>query len=308
MGQKFCTSCGATLLGDANFCENCGASVEHDVPVSPDVPEAIPVSPPGEPLAAPVPSVGAAPKVPVTIIAGILIVIVIAAAAIFVALPKLAGTTGAITGPATTTQTTVVPVTTTPQTVATTVANMPTQNPFPDALALKQKFPFGSGDLASEATIYRYWINDTYQWHNDKDNRYYVEKPMAGYKFLAIFVDVVNNGNTRVWPPQAENVHLIYDGKEYGLDQDHYLPDKSVNIQDTPIEIKEIQYLSKMAGSEYVEDYGYSHGSQLSYLYPGVSNAIDGYLIYEVPKSLTPDKTFVKIEFNGKDVGVWKLA
>jgi hypothetical protein len=96
--------------------------------------------------------------------------------------------------------------------------------------------------------------------------------------------------------------------EEHTLDQDHYLPDKSANIKDTPIEIKEIQYISKLTGSEYVENYGYSHGSQLSYLYPGVSNAIDGYLIYEVPKSLTPDKTFVKIEFNGQEVGVWKLA
>jgi hypothetical protein len=336
MGQKFCTSCGAALRHDANFCENCGAPVKQDVPAStvsrkvivvsaprepegepteedapasPDIPGVIPASSSSEPEGAPVPAPGAAPKFPAKVNAAIVIVLVIAAAAVFVVLPKLSGSPDVIAGQKSAVQTTAVPVTTSPQALTTTVVSPPPiENPFPDALALKQKFPFGSGDLASEGTVYRYWMNDTYQWHNDKDNRYYVEKPRAGYKFLAIFVDVANKGNNRIWPPTAENVHLIYDGEEYALDQDHYLPDKSINVKATPIEIKEIQYISKLTGIEYVEDYGYSHGTRLSYLYPGESNAIDGYLIYEVPKSLTADKAFVKIEFNAQEVGVWKLA
>jgi hypothetical protein len=60
--------------------------------------------------------------------------------------------------------------------------------------------------------------------------------------------------------------------------------------------------------TEYVEDFGYSHGTKLAYLYPGRSNAIDGYLVYEVPASLTPEKTYVEIVFNGNTVGVWKLG
>jgi hypothetical protein len=316
MGHKFCIFCGAALPEGAHFCAGCGEPVEQDVAgqdaaASPDIMEAIQAPPSVEPegAPAPVPVAVTAPKFPAKVNAGILIVLIIAAAAIFVVLPMLSGSTDVPAGQKSTVQTTAVPVTTIPPAATTpVVSNTPMENTFPNALALKQKFPFGSGDLASEGTVYRYWMNDTYQWHNDKNNRYYVEKPQEGYKFLAIFVDVVNMGNTRVWPPTAENIHLIYDGEEYALDPDHYLPDKSVNIKATPIEIREIQYISKLTGSEYVEDYGYSHGSKLSYLYPGVSNAIDGYVIYEVPKSLTPDKTFVKIEFNAQDVGVWKLA
>jgi len=318
MSQKFCGSCGAGLTDDMNFCENCGAPVEKDAPVSPPSPEVTPASPPEEApaaagTAAPLPDSvsGGASKFPIKIIAGIVIVLVIALAVVFVVLPKMpgsGGSTGSTTGPGVAMQTTTQAVTNIPTTIATTVTRTQTPDPFPGALSLKQKFPFGTGDLASECTIYRYWMNDTYQWHNDKDNLYYVEKPPVGYKFLAIFIDVVNNGNTRVWPPTPNNIHLIYNGKEYSLDESHYLPDKSVNIKATPIEIKEIQYISKLTGSEYVEDYGYSHGTELSYLYPGASNAIDGYIIYEVPASLTPDKTYVKIEFNGQDVGVWRLG
>ena len=38
------------------------------------------------------------------------------------------------------------------------------------------------------------------------------------------------------------------------------------------------------------------------------SNAVDGYIIYEVPQSLTPEKTYVGIPFNTQDQGVWKLG
>lgn len=238
------------------------------------------------------------------VLAVIVIVIVIAAAAFVFVLPKISGSTVQRNTPVPTT----VAVTQTTMIAATTVTPAPTQNPFPNALALRQKFSFGSGNAAGVGTVYRYWMNDTYQWHNDKDNLYYVEKPPAGYKFLVIFVDVTNTGNAPIWPPMADNIHLIYDGKEYALDQDHYLPDKSINFKATPIEIQEIQYVSKLTGSEYVEDYGYSHGTKFGDLYPGESNAIDGYLIYEVPASLTPDTTYVKIDFSGQDIGVWKLG
>jgi hypothetical protein len=43
-------------------------------------------------------------------------------------------------------------------------------------------------------------------------------------------------------------------------------------------------------------------------VYPGEGNAVDGYIIYEVPASLTPDKTYVEIVFNGHETAVWKLA
>ena len=89
----------------------------------------------------------------------------------------------------------------------------------------------------------------------------------------------------------------------------HYLPDKVIRPQgQLCIEVKEVQYFPKYFGTEYVEDFGYSHGSQFAYLYPGKSNAIDGYLVYEVPASLSVEKAYVEIVFNGKTTGVWKLG
>ena len=309
MVQKFCTICGAVLPEGVKFCENCGAAVEQIPPAYAPSPV-----PPAPFMAAP--PQGMIPKgtPPVKIIAGIVIVLVILAVAVYIfVLPKMSGgftpsTPLGGTGVTTTTSMTAVVTASSPVTAAITAAPTPTPDPFPNALKLKDGFPFGSGNISSEANVYRIWMNDSYQWHNDMDNKYYIEKAKSGNKFLFVFLNVYNKGDIRVWPPTAGNVKLHYNGEVYSSDPNHFLPDKASDRKATAIEVKEVEYFSKLFGSEYVEDYGYSHGTQYAYLYPGKSNAIDGYLIFQVPTSLTPDKAYAEIEFNGNEVGVWNLG
>jgi hypothetical protein len=255
-----------------------------------------------------------AKKAPVKMIAGIIILLLIAAAAVFfVVLPKLSGGSSTVsvppvsgTGVPGSPAVTLIPAATVP--IATTTAPTPVPDPFPNALLLRDGFPFSSGSTASEGTVYRVWVNDTYHWHNDKDNNYYTQVPQPGNKFLFVFVSVFNKGDTRVWPPTSGNIRVHYDGAVYSTDPSHVLPAISSDEEARPIEVKEVQYFSKLFGSEYAEDYGFSHGTQTAYLYPGKSNAIDGYLIYQVPASFTLDKGYAEIIFNGQDHAVWKLG
>jgi hypothetical protein len=307
--QKFCTRCGAVLTEGMKFCEHCGSPVTHDDPV--------PFIRPGAPAG---PGSGTLPETASTrsrkgipfLITGAVIIFILAAGAFFFVLPELSGA-GSSPGrlPGTDTPTvTATPITTSllPTTFQGTGTPAQKPDPFPGALALQKWFPFGSGNVASEATVYKYWINETYEWHNDMDNHYYVQKPSTGNKYLFVFIYLVNNGDTRVWFPPAGSVVVFYNGARYYQDQSHYKPDKASNLKATPVEVKEIQYFHKLNGDEYVEDFGFSHGTELAYLYPGASNAVDGYIIYEVPKSLTPEETYVAITFNGQDQGAWKLG
>lgn len=184
----------------------------------------------------------------------------------------------------------------------------PTPDPFPSALSLKDPFPFGNGSTAGVGTIYRVFVNGSYSWHNDKDNRYYFQTAPSGFKYLFLFVNVYDVGDIRVWPPGSSDVRVYYHGNEYFQDPDHFLPDKGLYRYETPIEITEVQYDSQLSGSEYAGDYGYSHGSQLAYLYPGESNAMDGYIIYVVPADAALNETYAVIEFNSNDTGVWRLG
>jgi hypothetical protein len=223
-----------------------------------------------------------------------------------------AGCTGqpAAVTPATTVAGTATPVSTGPGPAA-SISPAPSPAPavqFPGAKAPGEMVPFGSGEVLSEGTVYRSWLNDTYQWHNTMDNNYYTQYPKKGSRYLIVFISMVDRGTTRVWPPSSSAIHLWYDGKVWPLDPDHVLPDETKGINDMTIRIGEIQYYHQLYSSELVTDYGYSHGKKLNFLYPGESNALDGYLIYVVPASLALNQTYVQIVFNGNDTGVWKLS
>jgi len=207
------------------------------------------------------------------------------------------------------TVTTIAPVVPTVITIETTVTPQPTQDPFPNALKLKQTFNFSSGKSASEGTVYRYWMNDTYQLFDPRETRYVTKYPASGNKYLIIFVNVVNRGTARTFPPSSSNIIIQFDGKSYYPDTTHALPKTEKNKDSPPeiIRIGQIEFFHKLYGSEYVEDFGFFHGMEQSFLTPGESNAIDGYIIYEVPASLTPEKTYVEIGFNSQASAVWKL-
>ena len=310
MGQKFCTACGAVLSPGVKFCESCGAAIEPFPPAFPPAGSspapAAPVSP--EPA-------GTTKAIPLPkIIVGIVIVLVLLAGVAYIfVLPKLSGgsippvlpgTTGTPTPLAT-------PVVTesTPAMVA-TIEVPPTliPDPFPDAYKVKELFNFNEGKYASRATLYRYWMNATYQWHNDMDNRYYTEKPKQGFKYLFVFVNIENIGKDGYPYPKSSMIRVHNDGDVYYVDSTHYLPDKATDRKAIPVEIKEVETQSDYFNLERVEDYGYSHATTQDFVYPGQGNAIDGYLIYQVPTSLKPEDTYVEIQFDSNDRAAWKLG
>jgi hypothetical protein len=274
---------------------------------------AAPANPPQGAPPLPLPSQGGR-KIPAAAIIAVIFLLVVAGGVYFLVLPALSGTGASPAGiPVTaTTSATKAPETTAPlaMTEPTTVLPTPTPrpDPFPAAMKLRDRFTFGSGSIVSEATVYNYWMNDTYEWHNDKDNRYYVERPQAGKKFLFVFVQMQNKGDYRVWFPSSGKIAVWNNGVTYTEDTSHYKPDKGADEEATPVEVKEIMYRQKLNGDEYAEDFGFSHGTELAYLYPGPSNAVDGYIVYQVPLALVPDETYVLIPFNAQDSGVWKLA
>ncbi|HII97784.1 MAG TPA: zinc ribbon domain-containing protein, partial [Methanoregula sp.] len=268
MGQQFCTACGAKLNEGMRFCENCGAAVEPVLPVaaaaSPEINQVCGASPGTPP--------GADPgKFPVKIIAGIVIVLIIAAIAVLVALPKLQDSSlPGMTGPQTPAPTPYPTPAPTPVSVETPAEPVPPLEPFPDALALRELFYFNNeSKYASRATVYRAWMNETYQWHNDMDNRYYIQKPKAGNKYLLIFVNIENIGSDGFPYPKSNRIVVHNGGNLYRVDTSHYLPNKAGNRDATAIEIFEIETFSDYFRQEYVEDYGYSHGTTQDFVFPG---------------------------------------
>jgi len=219
--------------------------------------------------------------------------------------------------PAATSSPTVPIITTTvPTTIVTTTPPLPTtaarDTRYPDALPLKAAFTFGKNtSWTSEASITRIWINDTYHWYNPAELQYDTRIAPAGKTYLFVFIAMVNRGRERAPLPPYGNVYVISGNDLISPYSLHPLPKGTKDsIDSTPriARIAEIEYSKKVYSSELVEDYGYSHGQKLAYINPGESNAVEGYIIFEVPASIRPENTFVTISLPDQTKPVWVLG
>jgi hypothetical protein len=181
-----------------------------------------------------------------------------------------------------------------------------TAAPYPDALAMGEYATFGSGDLTGKVTVYRSFTTPEYNWTAPSFNSareqaastgpsgiqygYAMEKSQEGNTFLFVFVRVAATGTKAVYAPSAGQFVVSIDGKAYNYSAVH---SSDVTIDTVP-------------GTEY--DFQIGKGGEVGYVLPGDSNNADGYLIYEIPASFSPDKTFVVSNPDYKTQAVWKLG
>jgi len=177
---------------------------------------------------------------------------------------------------------------------------------FPNALALNEYASFGSGNELGKATVYRYEIKPNYNWTSPSWNSpreqaaaslplelqrgYNMQKPQDGNTFLFIYIRVQSTGDKAVYAPSAKQFIVSSNGKSYNFTS---VPDSDVVI-DT------------VFGTQY--DYQIGRGGTVGYVQPGESNKADGYLIYEIPASFSPDTTYVVSNLDYQTRAVWKLG
>jgi len=178
--------------------------------------------------------------------------------------------------------------------------------PFPNALALNEYAHFGTGNEQGKATVYRYEVKSNYNWTSPSwsspsdqaaasgpsgvEYGYNMAKPGEGNTFLFIFVSVLNTGQHAVYAPSAQQFVVFSDGKTYNYTS---VPSSDVIIDQVP-------------GSQYVDQIG--PGGTVGYILPGESNKADGYLIYEIPSSFSPDTTYVVSNLDYQTQAVWNLG
>ncbi|MDP3564458.1 MAG: DUF4352 domain-containing protein, partial [Methanoregula sp.] len=119
---------------------------------------------------------------------------------------------------------------------------------------------------------------------------YNMEKPQEGNTFLFVYVRVINTGDKAVYAPSAKQFVVFNNGKMYNY--------SSVHSSDVIIDT--------VTGTQY--DYQIGRGGAVGYVQRGESNAADGYLIYEIPATFSPDTTYVVSNLDNKNQVAWKLG
>ncbi|MCK9590826.1 MAG: hypothetical protein M0Q91_02280 [Methanoregula sp.] len=183
---------------------------------------------------------------------------------------------------------------------------IPTAVPFPNALALKQYATFGSADMIGQATIYGFEIKPNYNWTSPSWNSpseqgaaslpldtlrgYNMEKPQSGNTFLFIYIRVINPGKNAVYAPSAKQFVVNSNGMLY-----NYSPVHSSDV-----------IIDKVSEAQY--DYQIGRGGTVGFIQPGDSNKAEGYLIYEIPATFSPNTTYVVSNLDYQNQAVWNLS
>ena len=182
----------------------------------------------------------------------------------------------------------------------------PAAAPYPNALAMKHYATFGSADKIGQATIFGFEIKPNYNWTSpswnspseqgaaspplDTQHGYNMEKPREGNTFLFIYVRVMNPGKNAVFAPSAKQFMVNSNGMFYNY--------SSVHGSDVTID--------NVFGTQY--DYQIGRGGTVGYIQPGDSNKAEGYLIYEIPATFSPNTTYVVSNLDYQNQAVWKLG
>jgi hypothetical protein len=217
--------------------------------------------------------------------------------------------------------------------------------PVKDALSLGESYQYGDVTRTVEATVYDYTVLPFYFWWFIDYNRFVQQIPHTGNSYLVVFIRSENTGTNSALVPSAEKIQISNNGKTYSHEpyfnksvlsssqiqyySDHYeqLPYQWVrelgqdkrdyafltgynifggwNFVSNPI-VTETTAVSTTSGTSSSS----SNNGKGFFIKPGPGNAIDGYLIFEVPDPVVKqdiDKTYVDISFNANSGTRWRL-
>ncbi len=175
----------------------------------------------------------------------------------------------------------------------------------------------GYKDLKVNVSVYQYRFLDAFNESGDASSGtdvYIPHIPDPGKKFLFIFVRMEmpgtdENNDARMWGFDSSLFSLQYNGSLISEDSNH--------VKCEPI--KEMENTWTQNGDIRVSDYGYTRVASItnptngydcednSYLRFGKSNAWDGYIIYQVPKTASDKNLIVSASFGGFGSAWWYL-
>ncbi|NLD57203.1 MAG: DUF4352 domain-containing protein [Methanomicrobiales archaeon] len=188
----------------------------------------------------------------------------------------------------------------------TTLQPTPAPDPFPDALALNTPVAFGSGKKTGEITVTGSTFRPTFSWTDPSWNSpreqlesadpleirkgYNTRTPQDGNTFLFVYLKVEGTGEEAVYAPAPSQIVIVSHGTTASY--------KTLASGQTIVDGE--------PGSQY--DFLIGTGGSGGYVQPGKSNAVRGFLIYEVPAAFPVETLYVVANADATTQGVWRLA
>jgi hypothetical protein len=160
--------------------------------------------------------------------------------------------------------------------------------PFPGALSIGTSYDYGREEIAMEVTVSGVKAVDEYDWWSPNWGKYWNTTPKEGNHFIFALVRLADRGTARARLPSPSLFVLHGDGNSYvqNVERDHSLWIKGIDVK----------------------QYDFYYDTTAGWIDPGESNRVEGFLLYEVPGTLTLDKAYLGVTFSSKAEAVWRLG
>jgi hypothetical protein len=173
-------------------------------------------------------------------------------------------------------------------------------------------------DMKVTTIVYDYQFFEKMHWFNPTDYKYYESTPYSGegYKycliFITVFMDDIIGDDTRMWMFNR-SYFGVYDGENMHYSQPYEYQVRFKELENKPT-FDNTGYVQAFkqkrlynADDYYVKTAG-EYSDEAYYLRGGISNAIDGYLIFEIPKDKTPEDLIVFADLSSFGFSRWRLS
>jgi hypothetical protein len=175
----------------------------------------------------------------------------------------------------------------------------------------------GTMDMKVTTIVYDYKFFEKMHWFNPATYKYQEVLPEDSENnqfcliFIYVFMDDQIADDTRMWAFNR-SFFAIYNGNETYRPNEYPYQLRFKELENTKTFNGEYKVQAFKSFREYSssKDYTSSAGEyndEIYYLRGGVSNAIDGYLIFEIPKTNTPEDLLVLAQFYAFGSSQWRL-
>jgi phosphate transport system permease protein len=211
--------------------------------------------------------------------------------------------------------------------------------PMKDALDVGESYRFGDADHACRATVYDYKVLPFYFWWWMDWNRFMQQLPAnVTDSYLVVFLRIEDDGKQSAIVPSATQI-VVSDGNTSYVNEPYFNTSVLSSTEYTSYSaeyIDQLPYQWIREIGQQKRDYAYLTGyspfeqntsSQINtsslisnesmdtngqgfFINPGSSNALDGYLVYEVPDTVASDlnNTYVQVSFSANSGTRWRLG
>jgi hypothetical protein len=176
----------------------------------------------------------------------------------------------------------------------------------------------GTMDMKVTTIVYDYQTFEKLHWFNPSTYKYVEATPANGDDkfcliFIRVFMDDIAGEDTRMWlfnrssfAIYDENKTKMYVAKEYPYQLRFKELENKATFDGVTV-VQAFKSLREYTSGEEARGYAGEYNDEQYYLRGGASNAIDGFLIYEIPKNSKPENLLVLAQLHAFGNAQWKL-